>query len=51
MMIMCRLLPDEEKTITLKIDEKYLANKAPEIYLEGWNTEPVKMDLLKNPEK
>ncbi len=42
------LLPDEEKAITMKINEKVLADKISEIYLEGWNTEPVKMDLIKN---
>jgi hypothetical protein len=42
------ILPDEEKTIILKIEENALLNKSPEIYLEGWNTESSKMDLIKN---
>ncbi|MFH0758922.1 MAG: discoidin domain-containing protein [Bacteroidota bacterium] len=32
------LLPGEKKTITMKIEEKYLENRDVEINLEGWNT-------------
>jgi hypothetical protein len=35
----------------MKIEEKALANKTPEIYVEGWNTETLKMDLPKNSEE
>jgi hypothetical protein len=42
------IFPNEEKTITMKIEKNVLSNKTPEIWLEGWNTEPVKMDFIKN---
>lgn len=41
------ILPGEEKTITMKIDEKTLADKTPEMWLEGWNIEPVKTEIPK----
>ena len=42
------LLPGEEKTITLSIDEKLLKNRSSEIWVEGWNTERVKINLTAN---
>lgn len=44
------LLPDEEKTITMKIERDLLADKRSEVCLEGWNTEPVKIDFIINQE-
>ncbi|MDW5290977.1 glycosyl hydrolase 2 galactose-binding domain-containing protein [Formosa sp. PL04] len=41
------LFPNEERTIQMQIEEKYLEGKSSEILLEGWNTKPVKMNLSK----
>jgi hypothetical protein len=40
------LLPDEEKVITLTIEDKFLSNRSSELWLEGWNTKTVKIDLI-----
>ena len=45
------LLPDEEKTINLRIEAKYLENKNAEIHLEGWNTRPIQLTLTNNKSK
>lgn len=42
------LLPNEQKTICLKIKEKILDSKDPEIHLEGWNTKAAKFLLSNN---
>ena len=39
------ILPNEKRTINLKVDKKYLVNKNVEMHLEGWNTKPVKLDV------
>ena len=39
------LLPGENKTIHLRVDEKLLRNKEIEMYLEGWNTKPGKFRI------
>lgn len=40
------LIPGEEKEITFRVEEKELKNRSSEIWIEGWNTEPVKTDLI-----
>jgi hypothetical protein len=35
------LAPNEERILTLRVDEKQLKGKAAQIHLEGWNTDPV----------
>jgi len=39
------LLPNEEKTINIKVDKKYLKDKNVEMHLEGWNTKTVKLNI------
>ncbi len=39
------LLPNEEKTINIKVDKKYLKNKNVEMHLEGWNTKTIALDI------
>lgn len=39
------MLPYEEKTIILRIEEKLLRNTSPEIQLEGWKTEKTITEL------
>ena len=39
------ILPNEQRTINLKVDKKYLVNKNVEMHLEGWNTKTVKLDM------
>ncbi|WP_318499901.1 glycosyl hydrolase 2 galactose-binding domain-containing protein [Formosa sp. PL04] len=41
------LLPNEQKTINIKVDKKYLKNKDVEMHLEGWNTKVLKLDINK----
>ncbi|MCL7762633.1 discoidin domain-containing protein [Polaribacter sp. Z014] len=41
------LLPNEVKTINIKVDKKYLKNKNVEMHLEGWNTKGLKLDINK----
>lgn len=41
------LLPNEERMIHMKIEEKYLEGKSAEIHLEGWNTTSIKMKITK----
>jgi hypothetical protein len=40
------LLPGEERTINIRVEEKYLKGKEAEIHLEGWNTVRLKMDVF-----
>lgn len=40
------LLPGEEKVIILNIEDKLFKNRVPEIWLDGWNTKTVKIDLM-----
>ena len=39
------LLPGENKTIHLRVDEKLLRNTEIEMHLEGWNTKPGKLKI------
>lgn len=39
------LLPNEQRTIHVKVEKKYLENKSVEMHLEGWNTRTVKLDI------
>ena len=41
------LLPNEQKTINIKVDKKYLKDKNIEMHLEGWNTKALKLDINK----
>ncbi len=41
------LLPGESKTITIRVEKKYLENKHANLHLEGWNTNAKVLQLSK----